>query len=547
MITSEEIKKRIAALYEDPIYMELDAYFNTTNIFNILQIERNETKHSAFIAWLLDPKGSHGLGEKPLRKFLQMLAFHGDNSSVENDMSCLLCNDSYICLNNVNVATEYAIDMNEKADNEIRGLNHDKKFDKKIDILVSLDIKYEERELKEDAKPSNGGYKKEDYVSTIKTRPLVVVVENKIYTKESENQTLIYYKWVDKNKKDITGNVGNEQCIIGVFLTPEGGRKCSADNLHPFVKLSYSDILVDFVEPLVKCNISERNRNILSDYMMNLCQPWKADGKEEYILATSAYIKSKYNAFFKEERKKELELLLASVYYANIDSSRKDYLGQRSDKIKESESLFIGEQISNGEFMNINDAYCKKLLVDLWSRNHSLFTSILNSREDELYSEALNVHKDAYYVEFIDNNSNKKDLNTKPVSKSDAVYLVFREWLDNNTQATLDDLRKAFPIVECRGDIKDQRYMYMFYRVDTKNNAIVFDDNETERRDCDMRKQDWVEWYFSRPNTSKCLKTVDCDKVLCMKYWESKSFNEFIKFVGFIGFVIKSEKEYRKK
>lgn len=41
------------------------------NIFKVLSLEANETKlHSALIAEMLNPKGSHGLGSEPLRLFL---------------------------------------------------------------------------------------------------------------------------------------------------------------------------------------------------------------------------------------------------------------------------------------------------------------------------------------------------------------------------------------------------------------------------------------------------------------------------------------------
>lgn len=45
-------------------------------VFNILGLERNENRHSAFIAWLLNPAESHQLGENPLKHFLALLATH---------------------------------------------------------------------------------------------------------------------------------------------------------------------------------------------------------------------------------------------------------------------------------------------------------------------------------------------------------------------------------------------------------------------------------------------------------------------------------------
>ena len=40
------------------------------NVFEMLGIEKNEIRHSAFLAWLLDPNGTHGLGDYFLRRFL---------------------------------------------------------------------------------------------------------------------------------------------------------------------------------------------------------------------------------------------------------------------------------------------------------------------------------------------------------------------------------------------------------------------------------------------------------------------------------------------
>ena len=42
------------------------------NLFSILSIERYELKHSALIANLLDPKGSHGCGDAFLRAFFEI-------------------------------------------------------------------------------------------------------------------------------------------------------------------------------------------------------------------------------------------------------------------------------------------------------------------------------------------------------------------------------------------------------------------------------------------------------------------------------------------
>lgn len=44
------------------------------NLFDVLKIERRELQHSALLAWLLNPRGSHGLGDYFLRRFLSEAA-----------------------------------------------------------------------------------------------------------------------------------------------------------------------------------------------------------------------------------------------------------------------------------------------------------------------------------------------------------------------------------------------------------------------------------------------------------------------------------------
>ena len=48
----------------------LEDMLSEFNVFEVLGVEKSETRHSAFWAWLLDPKGNHGLGEYFLRRFL---------------------------------------------------------------------------------------------------------------------------------------------------------------------------------------------------------------------------------------------------------------------------------------------------------------------------------------------------------------------------------------------------------------------------------------------------------------------------------------------
>lgn len=65
------------------------------NLFSILSIERYELKHSALIANLLDPKGSHGCGDAFLRAFFE-IALKGTAYPFESSTPPHSCTEHYI-------------------------------------------------------------------------------------------------------------------------------------------------------------------------------------------------------------------------------------------------------------------------------------------------------------------------------------------------------------------------------------------------------------------------------------------------------------------
>ncbi|AMH94597.1 hypothetical protein AR505_0876 [methanogenic archaeon ISO4-H5] len=68
---SEEDKNVLRQLLLDTDSLDkLETFADNVNIFRILSIENNEIRHSNFLAWLLDPAGNHKLGDIFLKKFL---------------------------------------------------------------------------------------------------------------------------------------------------------------------------------------------------------------------------------------------------------------------------------------------------------------------------------------------------------------------------------------------------------------------------------------------------------------------------------------------
>jgi len=61
----------LSTLLKDPNLELLEMHLAKPNIFNILKIENAEIRHSNFLAWLLNPNGSHNLNDRFLKWFLK--------------------------------------------------------------------------------------------------------------------------------------------------------------------------------------------------------------------------------------------------------------------------------------------------------------------------------------------------------------------------------------------------------------------------------------------------------------------------------------------
>ncbi len=71
METEKIVREKYRDLINDIDFEKMELLLKSPNIFQILNVSRAEIRHSNFLAWLLDPAGTHGLGKLFLAKFLQ--------------------------------------------------------------------------------------------------------------------------------------------------------------------------------------------------------------------------------------------------------------------------------------------------------------------------------------------------------------------------------------------------------------------------------------------------------------------------------------------
>ncbi|SIQ99503.1 PDDEXK-like family protein [Pontibacter lucknowensis] len=75
-LTELELQQEYLKLMENTSLDKLELALNEPNIFSILAIDNLEIRHSNFLAWLLNPKESHGLSDQFLKRFLREIFFN---------------------------------------------------------------------------------------------------------------------------------------------------------------------------------------------------------------------------------------------------------------------------------------------------------------------------------------------------------------------------------------------------------------------------------------------------------------------------------------
>jgi hypothetical protein len=162
------------------------------NVFKIVKVVHDEVRHSAFLAELLNPKGSHGQGDLFLRLFVQKLGI--------TDFQC-----------------ETAIAVVEKHIGEVTETTGGR-----IDILIN---------------DFNGNH---------------IIIENKIYANDGENQLIRYYNFKKQNLYYLTlyGNDATDRSTLhnasGVKLV------CGED----YKLLSYKTDILQWLEQCQKESVS---------------------------------------------------------------------------------------------------------------------------------------------------------------------------------------------------------------------------------------------------------------------------------------------------
>jgi len=276
--TIDQIRDEIIKFKNDPDFQKLENFYYSKSFSEILGVSRREISHSGFLAWLLGNLESHNLGEFPIKKFLDIiLKFSNDKLKTKHsDLFNSFVTEDYL-IERLFIKSEYAI-----------------KNVGRLDIYIELTL-----------------------LIAGKTKNIKLVIENKVESRENNDQTNSYFNFFNPTEND-------DNIVIYVYLTPISTLELieltePECNCKRFIQINYQSIVDYLIEPALNQNISTRTQNILTEYLKSLSQPSideEADGhKQELIMALGNEERKLLSSFWEKNQK----LILASLYAISSD------------------------------------------------------------------------------------------------------------------------------------------------------------------------------------------------------------------------------------
>ena len=464
---------KILELVNNRDFQNLTDYYGKRTIFETLKVERKENRHSAFIAWWLNPKAEHGLNDAPLKLLLRLFA--------TKDMGHYIFDSSVYAKV---LAGNYNVELMDGGIEVEKCVNNDKK--NRIDIWMVLRMTFDT-----DDEPKELFY------------PLAI--ENKVYSNEGENQTERYWNAICQNLNEYPKE--NRGKGIAIFLTPNGTKPKS----EYFVPIAYQELLTYVIEPLSEI-VNDGQRNFVDSYIRSLSCNFYEGEKTYNVLAIS-----------RKERKQ-----LADLYNSHKDLFDKAFLAafpeQKVCKI-------IGKERMQELTLEESDM---ELLYELWAAHENLFMVMAYHAYEGKGKELEKLFKPGgkdtskYIVRY---NGNEIFPN-KSLSKSKAALAIFKAYLMENPQTTLEEMRKAFPCDRLNQYYSGRYYQDLFYPScpDTMDEGGYEILQYTAGKH--IGKKARAKWDFYLDDDQLLHIDGGRKRAMCVKFWRKRDFESLAEWVS---------------
>lgn len=212
--------KNIANMIYSKQFEELNRMFKTFNPLKVLRMDSHEIRHSNVLAWLVYHDGNHGLNSVFLDKLISNLLMKPENDRFVSDSTF---------------------------------------------FLKILAMKYDDWKVEREKLTTKKRYV--DLVLSSAENKTVIIIENKFYSSQSDNQLKDYLEFVEETYKDYT--------IIPIFLTLLDEEAAS----ERYLSLNYADIaeVLEFILKFYKESISEEVFVFLKNYLAILQERFAPD------------------------------------------------------------------------------------------------------------------------------------------------------------------------------------------------------------------------------------------------------------------------------
>jgi len=411
--TIDQIRDEIIKFKNDPDFQKLENFYYSKSFSEILGVSRREISHSGFLAWLLGNLESHNLGEFPIKKFLDIiLKFSNDKlKSKHSDLFNSFVTEDYL-IERLFIKSEYAI-----------------KNVGRLDIYIELTL-----------------------LIAGKTKNIKLVIENKVESRENNDQTNSYFNFFNPTEND-------ENIVIYVYLTPISTLELieltePECNCKAFIQINYQSIVDYLIEPALNQNISTRTQNILTEYLKSLSQPSideEADGhKQELIMALGNEERKLLSSFWEKNQK----LILASLYAISSDPEQEK---DTRDSIREALDSLSSDKDRSTYNIKYNGAVFKRNFkksdiglqtINLLNAKGLIDHSILNYLKEDKSCSFLLLKKKEDFTE--------TEIKYRKYKTNDAPELIFngeefyvaRNWGIGNIHKLINKFTDKFPGLE---------------------------------------------------------------------------------------------------
>ena len=286
----------------------IKSYYEADNLWKTLRIERDENKHSAFLAWLF--RQAARTYNSPMVNFLNLLVRQMNDEQLSKPglkelRHAILCQS--LVVKNIEISPEKQICQLSKI-----------RYTDRLDLFFKCDIigvePYNKLEIilenKIDSMEGN---------SKSQNKVISPTLEEVAYTKKKQTERYYYACSKECGNRNDAFNP-NTTLQLFVFLTSQGNQKPADNN---FIIVSYQDLVDYILEPYSKQeDVDEHTKMSINEYLRILGNPYNNNMSTMAITSEERELLIDFYQRNEVLFKKAIEVMLAS---SESEEEEKDY------------------------------------------------------------------------------------------------------------------------------------------------------------------------------------------------------------------------------